>query len=107
MAFKITNKEEFDALKNKPDVKKVEYGAQFDTLLSEGELIFFEMSDGYGSFRIKKGFGLSKPKGEIYMLKFEEKIPQIYENKDIKKLKGIFDNFFKKEVDMFYIEGLR
>lgn len=106
-SFYIKTREEFESFKSRTDAAPVQFGAQFETLFEQGELIFFDMSDGYGFVHKKKAFGLAKPKTEIYILNYHDKMPKKLQHKDPKKSKGLFEDMFKEGTEFFYIPNMR
>lgn len=102
----IKNMDDLAALKNDPNATSVSFASQFENLLTSGQLIFFELEDGYAVFSMRKGYGFSKPKPEVTMVSFELDTIQTYKNKDIKKSIQMFQSFHDEGTDFFYIPGI-
>lgn len=106
--FQIKTKEEFEKLIGGENAVKVNFECQFERLLNEGELIFVNLSDGYGVVRLKKTFGLSRTaKPELYILNYEKGHPEISKNKDVEAALRFFEHLHAAGNDFFYVKGLR
>lgn len=104
--FTIKTKDDFESLKQSESFVQINFDYQFKRIFDGGEIIFFETTDGYGTIQIKKGFGLSKPKAEIFVHEFETGLTQRLKNRESNKAAKIFNDFHKDGIDFFYVPGL-